>query len=563
MKERNMRGFLPFLLPMFLGMAQASAAALSSLGLMTAAAWLIAAAAYQPPLYQLSQAILGVRACGLLRAILRYGERCAAHDAAFRLLGFLRLLAYKSAAAAPPRQAAGELADFLIHGVDDLKEVYLRALLPVSTAAAVILAAGTAVYFYAPAVSYLLAAAFFFIAFAVPYGVKCISQKREEIAAGRGREVQGVYLDMIYGCPDLLAAGRAADMLAKAEKLAGIAAAEKMRLFRRQTLNGVAAELACGVMILSALAVLLSLAGEGKITGIQLTVIVFVVQSAAEVLLPLPSVWQYYARALHAARRLFSPPREKQALEKGPCPARGLLPPLLSAHGVSFSYDGQAALRDISFSIFRGGRIALVGASGAGKSTLCSLILAFCRQENGCMALNDISYSQLSAEAVRENFNVVLQEAHFFQRTIRENFQMLRPGCGEEAMWKALQQAGADGFVKALPGGLDAGIGRHGGRLSGGQRQRLALAAAFLRPAPILLLDEPTRGLDAYAAAQFRKTVFSLPTEQTILLVTHELADLEAADCIIVLEDGRVAEIGRYRELMEKKGVFYHMRRYC
>lgn len=562
---------MPVLLQMLFGILLAAAAALSSLGLMAAAAWLIASAAYQPALHELSLAILGVRVCGITRAVLRYGERYITHDATFRFLSRLRILVYQYLAEVLPlnidKWTNGGLAALFIREIDTLKEVYLRVLLPLATALVVVLTAGFAFSFYAPIVAVLLFGGFIFIAVVIPVGVGYRNKQNKKTMAVSEKKMQDVYLDVIYGAGELIATSRAADILTSVNERGRQAAAKKIKAFRGQALHNALADAAGGIMLLLTLVMLIPLVSENALSGIQLTVMVFVMQSVLEVLLPLPSIWLYYAAGVTAARKIFA-----LAAETAPIQTRAAdcffnvqsSQPILQAKQLSFSYHGEpAVLKNVTFSVSRGERVAIVGASGTGKSTLFSLLLNLYKQESGELILNDISYCQLSPEQIRKNFNAVMQDTHFFQQTIRGNLQMLCPDATADEMWTALAKAGLDAFVLALPDGLNTFVGQHGRKLSGGQRQRLALAGAVLKPAPILLLDEPTRGLDVYTAKQVIRTLLSLPDEQTVILITHELAHLAELDRIIVLQDGVVAETGSYRELMDRDGVFCRMCKVC
>jgi ATP-binding cassette subfamily B protein len=249
-------------------------------------------------------------------------------------------------------------------------------------------------------------------------------------------------------------------------------------------------------------------------------------------------------------RSAVAEPEEPRTLGR----ARGTV----AFEGVSYRYPGASAdaLHDVSFAAEPGETIALVGASGAGKSTAAKLLLRFHDPSAGRVTLDGIDLRELSLYGLRDNVAVVLQETLVFHATIRENIAYGRPGASDAQIEAAARAADAHDFISELPDGYDTVIGQRGRRLSGGQRQRVAIARAMVRDAPVLLLDEPTTGLDAESTERVLEPMRRLMSGRTTIVISHNLLSVREASCIVVLDGGRVAERGTHDELVAAGGAY-------
>jgi len=224
---------------------------------------------------------------------------------------------------------------------------------------------------------------------------------------------------------------------------------------------------------------------------------------------------------------------------------------------VSFGYkDERQILRDIDLRIEPNQIIALVGGTGAGKSTLLSLVPRFYDPTVGSVALDGRDVRQITKKSLREQIGIVLQDTLLFSTTIRENIAYGRPGATEQEIIDAACRAQADQFIQQMPEGYASQVGERGGHLSVGQRQRIGIARAFLKNAPILLLDEPTSALDPTTESAIMATIKELMKDRTTLIVTHRLGTIHNVDQIVVLENGRIMELGRGPELVKRGGVY-------
>jgi ABC-type multidrug transport system fused ATPase/permease subunit len=224
---------------------------------------------------------------------------------------------------------------------------------------------------------------------------------------------------------------------------------------------------------------------------------------------------------------------------------------------VEFSYEpGQPVLRNLSLSIPRGERLALVGPSGAGKTTIAQLLLRLYDPQDGAVRLANTDLRKFEASELRKAFGVVPQDPFIFRTSVRDNVRVARPDATDEAIVHACRLANAWEFIEKLPGGLDAPVGEGGSSLSGGQRQRLAIARALLSAPQFFIFDEATSALDSLSEALIQEALEKNLGQATVIFIAHRLATVKNCDRILVIAEGRVAQDGTYEALVSEPGLF-------
>lgn len=226
---------------------------------------------------------------------------------------------------------------------------------------------------------------------------------------------------------------------------------------------------------------------------------------------------------------------------------------------VGFAYDEKEVLHEVSFTAKEGEVTALVGPSGSGKSTCARLAARLWDVTRGAIRVGGVDISSVDPEVLLRDYSMVFQDVVLFDDTVMENIRLGRRGASDEEVYAAARAANCDEFVQRLPKGYDTPIGENGARLSGGERQRISIARALLKNAPIVLLDEATASLDVENETKVQEALSRLLAGKTVLVIAHRMRTVEAADKIVVLADGKVAEEGSPEELMKKDGLYRRM----
>ena len=232
----------------------------------------------------------------------------------------------------------------------------------------------------------------------------------------------------------------------------------------------------------------------------------------------------------------------------------------ISFEHVTFAYrENEDVLKDVSFTAKQGQVTALVGPSGGGKSTAARLAARFWDPSEGTVRLGGVDVSTVDAEALLEKYAIVFQDVVLFADTVMENIRIGRRGATDAEVLAAAKAAQCDAFISGLPDGYHTLIGENGSRLSGGERQRISIARAILKDAPVILLDEATASLDVENETAVQAALSGLIQDKTVLIIAHRMRTVMHADQIVLLSGGRVTEIGRPADLLEKNGLFRHM----
>lgn len=237
--------------------------------------------------------------------------------------------------------------------------------------------------------------------------------------------------------------------------------------------------------------------------------------------------------------------------------------PDIKLEAVSFSYENNiSVLKDINLELHKNHSVALVGHSGSGKTTLINLIMKLYEPTSGKIYLSGKDYSEVSHSWIRNHMALVFQESELFSSTVRENVSYGVGEVSDNEIWKALEQANADDFVKKFPDGLSSSIGERGVKLSGGQKQRIQIARAILHDKPILILDEATSSLDSKSEKLVQDALEKLFKDRLVIIIAHRFSTIQNVDRIVVLDGGEIVDAGRPEELARKDGVYSELLRY-
>ncbi|WP_437115598.1 thiol reductant ABC exporter subunit CydD [Streptomyces griseoviridis] len=533
----------------------------SAVGLMATSGWLISRASQQPPVLYLMVAVTATRAFGIGRAVFRYAERLVSHDAVLRMLADTRVAVYRRLERLAPaglrRTRRGDLLSRLVADVDALQDYWLRWLLPAGAAVAVSAAAVGFTAWLLPEAGAVLAVGLLAAGAGVPVLTGAVSRRAERrLAPARGLLATRV-TDLLTGTAELTVAGvlpaRTAETRRADRTLTGIAS----RAATATALGDGLTALISGLTVAATALVGAQGVAAGRLDGVALAVVVLTPLAAFEAVLGLPLAVQYRQRVRRSAERVHEvldapdPVREPQRPRQAPA-----TPFPLVLKGLTARHTGQDrdALAGLDLTLDQGRRIAVVGPSGSGKTTLAQTLLRFLDARAGSYTLAGVDAYGLEGDDVRRLVGLCAQDAHLFDSSVRENLLLARKDATEDELRHTLGRARLLDWADGLPDGLDTLIGEHGARLSGGQRQRLALARALLADFPVLVLDEPAEHLDLPTADALTADLLAATEGRTTLLITHRLAGLDAVDEVVVLDRGRVAQRGTYRELAAVPG---------
>jgi thiol reductant ABC exporter CydC subunit len=534
----------------------------SGVGLMGTSAWLLSKAALHPSIAALQVAIVGVRAFGVSRAALRYVERLVSHDVTLRLLGRLRMALFGALAPLSPARLlshrSGDLLGRVLEDVGTLESLYVRVLGPSLAAIGIAVLLAALLWSFSSALSVVAVCGLALGGVVAPrLAARLGAAPGRRLVSLRG-ELLARLVDGVRGVADLLAFGREAAHAGSLAATSRAAVAEQRRLVSTSALGGSLAGLAADLTTVAALALAIPLVEAGELDGVELATVALLTLASFEAVAPLPLAWHGLGAMREASRRLFevidTPPSVREP--RGSVPAPVASSPLVELRDLRFSYPGELrpALDGVSLRLERGRRIAVVGASGSGKSTIAHLLLRFWDAPSGSILLEGHDLAEWPSDDARARVAFAAQKAHVFTGTLRENLLLARPAASADELSAVLRAVHLDALVERLAGGLDGWVGEEGHQLSGGERQRLALARVLLRPAPILLLDEPTAHLDALTEREVLSEIVRAGEGRATLLVTHRLVALEAFDEVVVLERGRVVERGAAAPLLARGG---------
>ena len=567
-----MRALLPYLALykrhkwlLTLGVALAIVTLLASIGLLTLSGWFLSASAVAgvAGVYSFNYMLpaAGVRGAAIIRTAGRYFERLVSHDATFRVLEHLRVFTFSKLLPLSPAGLArfrqGELLNRLVADVDTLDHLYLRVISPLTGALVVIVVVTLGLSLLDVTLALTLGGIMLLTLLLLPPLFYRAGKPNGEALTYYRASYRQQLTAWLQGQAELTIFG--ASQRYREEMENGELAWHEAQ--RRQA--GLTALSQAVMLLISGAAVVAMLwmaaggVGANGAPGALIALFVFCALAAFEALAPVTGAFQHLGQVIACAQRVTQIIEQAPdvAFPDGPGTATQQVSLMLNA--VSFSYPGQAqpALRNITLDIKAGEHIALLGRTGCGKSTLLQLLTRAWDPAAGEITLNGERLASLTEATLRAAVSVVPQRVHLFSATLRENLRLASPQASDAALRAALERVGLEKLLEGA--GLNAWLGEGGRQLSGGELRRLAIARALLHNAPLLLLDEPTEGLDAETESQVLDLLAQVTQEKTVLMVTHRLQGLARFNRIIVMDNGEIIEQGNHAELVARKGRYY------
>lgn len=562
-----------FALIIFLGMLTVLCAS----ALMFTSGFLISKSAARPEnILMVYVPIVLVRTFGIGRAAVHYVERLVGHDAVLRILSKMRVRLYRilepQALFIRSRFRTGDVLGVLADDIEHLQNVYVRTIFP-SIVAIVMYAAGIAVlgWFDLP-FALLMALYIAVLVFILPWISLWFTRRKHRLMK---QERSGLYrklTDAVLGMSDWVISGRASQFVDSYEEdEARVARIDRdLRMWARW--RTLIAQSVVGLTVITMVYWAGGQAADGNMPAVMIAAFGLVVFPLMEAFLPVSEAVEKLPQYEDSLERLSS--MGEAPVEQTVGSAASVKPELLqqaseSVHirldQVSFRHAGSASLtiNGVSLDVPQGKKIALIGRSGAGKSTLSTLIQGALMPESGSVMINNVRADEYG-EHIPEILSVLNQRPHLFDTTVANNIRLGRRNASDEEIRQVAEQVKLDTLIASLPRGYDTAMMETGQRFSGGERQRIALARVLLKRTPVVILDEPTVGLDPKTERELLATMFETMKGKSLIWITHHLVGVEQMDEIVFIENGQVEMRGTHAELMEQYPRYrnlYHLDR--
>ncbi|MCT1402606.1 thiol reductant ABC exporter subunit CydC [Paenibacillus sp. p3-SID867] len=549
--------------------------------LMFTSGYLISKSALRPEnILMVYVPTVGVRTFGIGRAVIHYVERLVGHDTILRILSQMRLRLYRilepQALRLSSRYRTGDLLGVLSEDIEYLQDVYIRTVFPSIVALVLYTGVILAVGLFDPAFALLLALYAAVLILVLPLvSLLLTKRKNREMKQARSNLYQKL-TDAVLGIHEWYVSGRQTEFLTGYEADEAEVDRTDRSLKRWSRLRAFIGQCVVAVTVVSMVYWSGRQYADGSIDVTLIAACVLVVFPLMDAFLPvseaverIPQYGQSVARlqAIESAETSEGKRNRGQQLNKGEIESVISSGVHVKADGVSFRYDqaaggksglersgmnGEGAtLTDVSLDIPPGAKVAIIGRSGAGKSTLLQLIQGVLAPSGGSLTLGGVDSVRFGDE-ISSVISVLNQSPHLFDTTLANNIRLGQPDATEAEIRDAVALARLEPLVASLPEGLRTRMQEAGQRFSGGERQRVALARILLQKTPVVILDEPTVGLDPKTERELLSTIFASLQDRTLIWVTHHLVGVERMDEILFMEDGQIVMRGTHDELMER-----------
>ncbi|MEZ8779476.1 cysteine/glutathione ABC transporter ATP-binding protein/permease CydC [Vibrio splendidus] len=570
-----MRDLLPYLklykkhwFGLSLGMLLAFATLSASIGLLTLSGWFISASAVagltiarETFNYMLPGG--GVRGLAMSRTAGRWGERVVSHNATFKLLTDLRIFFFKKLAPLIPGRISNlrdaDLLNRLVADVDAMDHVYLRLVSPVTVGVFGIFFLTLFLMWFDSSLGLILGSILLIMLLVWPILFYKLGKRNGGELTQNKADLRVTTLDWIEGYSELTLFGAE-------ERYRNAILETQRKLMANQFVNANLTGMASAALMLFnglTLVLMLWLAADGvggNAPDPFIALMAFATMASFELLMPIAGAFQHLGQTLSSARRLneviLSEPEVQFAEEK-----LDINKPLdITFSNVTFNYPDSErnVLNAVDLTIPATNKVAIVGQTGSGKSTLIQLLTRYWDPQKGYISIAGIELTQWNESQLRESISVVSQRVDILNGTLRDNLLIARPEATDDHLANILRDVGLEKLLEN--NALDSWLGDGGRQLSGGEKRRIGIARAILHDAPILLLDEPTEGLDKQTEHSIM-TLFEKHFEgKTVIFITHRLIGLESMDSIVLIEQGEIVENGSHEKLLNEEGRYFQLR---
>lgn len=539
----------------------------SASSLMYTSGFLISKASIPPEnILMIYVPIVGVRTFGTSRAVIHYVERLVGHDTILRILSNMRVRLYRilepQALFLSSRFRTGDILGMLADDIEYLQNVYLRTVFPSVVALLIYAAAVISLGTFDIAFALLMALYMLVLVVVLPLISLLFTQKRQrEVKQARNSLYQKL-TDAVLGMGDWVISGRQSQFVetyeADEKKVARTDAAlrswARLRMFIGQAIVGI------GVLTLISWAS--GQYAEGAFAGTLIAAFVLVVFPVADAFLPVSEAVEKIPQYRNSLERLsgveegngVTAHAELEQVNLEPAEQLKSSSTHIQLRNAGYRYDSgeEWSIRDLNLDLPQGKKIAIIGRSGAGKSTLLKVIQGAIKPAIGSAVINGIDVAAYG-EKIPAIIAVLNQSPHLFDTTVANNIRLGNPQASDEDLKEAAALAKLDSLISTLPEGYNTPVREAGQRFSGGERQRIALARILLQNTPVVILDEPTVGLDPRTERELLATIFTAMAGKSLVWVTHHLVGAEQMDEVIFMENGSVEMRGTHAELLERE----------
>lgn len=546
--------FIPYKTWLISGVFLALLTSLASISLLTLSGWFITSSAIAGIIapdgvaitFNFMQPAAEIRALAMVRTFGRYAERVVTHEATFRVLAEIRCWFFgKLIPLSPGRLAMQRSADLLngmTQDIDRLDSLYLRLCSPTLVA---FFGGGAVVVFianYSVQMSIVVFTMVFITAILIPWIFNRLGQYSAKKIVEQSANFKVGQVEILQGIAELSAFNAY-----ERYKTELTSVSEQMLEMQIESNN--LTSLSSSITVFLSLSTLLitlvmgsNLFQQGEISGAELAMLSFCVLAVFELVTPFSLAMQLLPKTQMAAKRIRKVTNLTPVISEPKKPTSVPNTGGIKITNLNFRYleNSDWVLKDINLTIPQGSKIAIVGKSGEGKTTLLHMMMRFYDPQKGSIKYSEIDYKKFSSDQLMTQFSVLSQRTQLFAATIKENLLIAKPTASELEIRQAIKMAGLEHFISQLPKGINSWVGENGAQVSGGEGRRIALARVYLKNAPILLLDEPTEGLDKETEHDVLNALEKIAQKKTLIMVTHRKAGLRLVDKIYRIYDGEL-----------------------